>query len=120
MGRVFREAMVGLWRTGTVGFVSAAAVGASLLLVGLFVQLIDAAQGLSDSVKDRVEVEVYLKDHASRSQAEKLAGRLADLLGVSEVSFVDKDAAAKEFRVAADRHPHRRCTLIRWSPLPRG
>lgn len=98
MGRVFREAMVALWRTGTVGFVSAAAIGASLLLVGLFVQIIDAAQGLSDSVKDRVEVEVYLKDRASRSQAEKLAGRLADLPGVSEVSYVDKDAAAKEFR----------------------
>jgi cell division transport system permease protein len=98
MGRVFREAMVALWRTGTVGVVSAVAVGASLLLVGLFVQIIDAAQGLSDSVKDRVEVEVYLKDRTSRSQAEKLAGRLAVMPGVSEVSYVDKEAASREFR----------------------
>ncbi len=98
MGRAFREAIVALWRTGTIGAVSAVAVGASLLLVGLFVQMIDAAQGLSASVKDRVEIDMYLKDRASRKQASKLANRIADLVGVAEVAYIDKDAASTEFR----------------------
>jgi len=98
MGRAFREATVALWRTGAVGVVSSLAVGTSLLLVGLFVQLIDAAQGLGATVKDRVEVDVYLKDRAKRSDAQKLAQVLADLPDVSEVTYVDNKQAAQEFR----------------------
>ena len=98
MTRAFREALVALWRTGTVGLVSAVAVAASLLLVGLFVQVLDAAQGLSASIKDRVEVEAYLKEGATRNQAQKLAGRIAELPGVADVQYVDKSAASAEFR----------------------
>jgi cell division transport system permease protein len=98
MGRAFREALVALWRTGTVGVLSAVAVGASLLLVGIFVQVIDAARGLSASVKYKVEVEAYLKDQTSRGQAQKLAEQVASLSGVVDVSYIDKAEAAKEFR----------------------
>jgi cell division transport system permease protein len=98
MTRAFREALVALWRTGIVGLVSAVAVAASLLLVGLFVQVLDAAQGLSASIKDRVEVEAYLKEGATRNQAQKLAGRIAELPGVADVQYVDKSAASAEFR----------------------
>jgi cell division transport system permease protein len=98
MSRAFREGLVALWRTGTVGVFSAVAVGASLLLVGIFVQVIDAARGLSASVKDRVEVEAYLKDSASRAHAQKLAEQIAGLTGVVDVSYIDKAAASKEFR----------------------
>lgn len=98
MGRAFREATVALWRTGAVGAVSAVAVGASLLLVGLFIQMIDAAQGLSETVKDRVEVDVYLTDQTSRRDAERIAARLSAVVGVSEVTYIDKTAAAAEFR----------------------
>jgi cell division transport system permease protein len=98
MSRAFREALVALWRTGTVGVLSAVAVGASLLLVGVFVQVIDAARGLSASVKDRVEVEAYLKDRASRSKVQELAEQIAGLSGVVDVTYIDKQAASKEFR----------------------
>ena len=97
MGRAFREAMVALWRTGAVGAVSAVAVGASLLLVGLFIQIIDAAQGVSATVKDRVEVEAYLKDSTTRRSAQSIADEIARIEGVSEVTYVDKRAAAEEF-----------------------
>lgn len=98
MGRALREGAVALWHTGTVGALSALAVGASLLLVGLFALMVDAAQVLSASVKDRVEVDVYLKNRFSHSSAEQLAGLIAEIPGVSEVTYVDKDAASKEFR----------------------
>ena len=98
MARAFREALVALWRTGTVGLVSVVAVAASLLLVGLFVQVLDAAQGLSASIKDRVEVEAYLKEGTTRNHAEKLAGRIAQLPGLPDVRYIDKSAASAEFR----------------------
>jgi cell division transport system permease protein len=98
MTRVFREALVALWRTGTVGLISVVAVAASLLLVGLFVQVLDAAQGLSASIKDRVEVEAYLKEGTTPNHAQKLVGRIAQLPGVSDVRYIDKPAASAEFR----------------------
>ncbi|MCH2665005.1 ABC transporter permease [bacterium] len=98
MARALREGAFALWHTGTVGALSALAVGASLLLVGLFALMVDAAQGLSASVKDRVEVDVYLKNRFSPNSAEQLAGLIAEISGVSEVTYVDKDAASKEFR----------------------
>lgn len=98
MSRAFREAVVALWRTGAVGAVSAVAVGASLLLVGLFVQIVDAAQSLGASVKDRVEVEVYLKDSVSRAKAQALARSVTGIAGVADVTYVDKETAAETFR----------------------
>ena len=98
MVRALREASVALWRTGTVGALSAIAIGASLLLVGLFVLMVDAAQGLGAAVKDRVEVDIYLKDGTSRSDARKIADDVAAIPGVAEAAYVDKAAASKEFR----------------------
>ena len=98
MERAFREAFVALWRTGTVGVLSSVAVGASLLLVGIFVQVIDAARGLSASVKDRVEVEAYLKDQTSSGRIQNLTEQVASLSGVVDVRYIDKAEAAKEFR----------------------
>ena len=96
--RAFREATIGLWRTGMVGLVSVATIAASLLVLGAFGQVIAGVHGLIESLRERVEVEVYLKDGQSRRQALRLVRELEALEGVAEVQYIDKDAAASEFR----------------------
>ena len=97
-GRALREASLGLYRTGTVGVFSCLAIAASLLLIGVFAQLLDAARLTAASLKDRVEVEIYLKDGTSRRGAMALAEDVRSIDGVAAVDYVDKATAAEEFR----------------------
>ncbi len=96
----FREALVGLRRTGSVGIVSAGTLTVSLLLLGAFVLLTANVYLLLRSVRERVEVAVYLKDGVSDEQAMRLARDAARLQGVERATYIDKATAAREFREA--------------------
>ncbi len=97
IGRAVREATLALYRTGTVGALSCLAIGASLLLIGMFAQLLDGARLTAASLKDRIEVEIYLRDGATRRAATALAEDLRSLDGVRTVDYIDKAAATEEF-----------------------
>ena len=93
-----REAIRGFWRTGMVGFVSVATIGASLLVVGVFSQIAAGSYVLVGQLRERVEIDVYLKEGVHRNRAQALARDIEGLPGVAEVHYLDKDAAAEEFR----------------------
>jgi cell division transport system permease protein len=95
---VVREAVRGLFRTGPVGLVSVLAIAASLLVLGVFVQASVGALSLARSVRERVELDVYLKPDVSRKGALSLAGDLQALPGVASAYYVSQDSAAAEFR----------------------
>jgi cell division transport system permease protein len=94
----FREAAVGLRRTGTVGLLSAGALIVSLLLLGAFVLLTANLYAWLRSVRERVEVAVYLQDGVSEERARQLTRDAERLPGVERAAYVDKEAAAREFR----------------------
>ncbi|MSS70018.1 MAG: ABC transporter permease [Candidatus Latescibacteria bacterium] len=96
----FREALIGLRRTGSVGIVSAGTLIVSLLLLGAFVLLTANVYGLLRSVRERVEIAVYLKDGVSDERAMQLTRDTARLQGVERATYVDKATAAQEFREA--------------------
>ena len=96
--RAFREALVGLWRTGMVGLISMVTTGASLLVLGVFGQFILGGYQLADSLRDRVEIDIYLKDNVRRGEALSLAGDLERMVGVAEARYIDKNSAAEEFQ----------------------
>ena len=96
--QAFRESFRGLRRTGTVGVMSVVATGASLLLLGLFVQIVAGGYELASSVRERVEVEVYLRDGLSRRSALRIAREFEEMSGVAEARYIDKNAAAQEFQ----------------------
>ena len=96
--RAFREALRGLWRAGTVGLVSVVTTAASLLVLGMFAQVIAGGYVLVMSLKARVEVEAYLKDGLSRRRALALVRELEEMEGIAEARYIDKAAAALEFR----------------------
>ena len=96
----FREAAVGLRRTGAVGVVSAGALIVSLLMLGAFALLTANLQGLLRSVRERVEVAVYLEDGVSEAHAAEMTRDIGRVAGVERATYVDKAAAAQEFRKA--------------------
>lgn len=93
-----REAFRGFRRTGMVGFVSVATIGASLLVVGVFSQIAAGSYALVGQLRERVEIDIYLKEGTHRNRAQALARDVERLPGVAEVNYLDKDAAAREFR----------------------
>ncbi|MCE2438227.1 MAG: permease-like cell division protein FtsX [Candidatus Latescibacteria bacterium] len=94
----FREAMRGLRRTGMAGVVSGVTTAVSLMVLGIFVLLVGGGLAIFESLQGRIEVDVYLDDGLRRTQALHLARELEAMPGVASVRYVDKVAAAEEFR----------------------
>ena len=95
---VFREAIVGLRRTGAFGIVSAGTLVVSLLLIGAFILLTANVYRLLRSAHERVEVAIYLDDGVPDNRAEQLTRDISRLKGVKRATYIDKATAAREFR----------------------
>ena len=98
LSQALRESFRGLRRTGTAGVMSVIATTAALLLLGFFIQIVAGGYDLAASVKDRVEVEVYLHNGLSRRAALRMAREIEEMPAVAEARYIDKNAAAGEFR----------------------
>jgi cell division transport system permease protein len=93
-----REAFRGFWRTGMVGLISVATIGASLLMVGVFGHVVAGGYALVGKLRERVEVDIYIKEGVQQRQILALQHTIEGLSGVAEVLFIDKEAASKEFQ----------------------
>ena len=95
---VFREALQGVMRTGIAGVISVATIGASLLVLGFFWQVIESGNALLNRLRSRVEIDIYLKDGVSPQRVVALRRTLEARSEVGGIVYVDQDAAAREFR----------------------
>jgi cell division transport system permease protein len=91
----FREALRTFRQHGSLAFNAVMALTAALTLAGLFLLLEHNAQSALQTIGDRREMVVYLKDEVTEAQRDELIGRLTDLYG--QVKYVSKDDAWKEF-----------------------
>ena len=95
---VFREALQGVMRTGIAGVISVATIGASLLVLGFFWQVIESGNALLNRLRSRVEIDIYLKDGISPQRVIALRRTLEARPEVGGIVYIDQDAAAREFR----------------------
>lgn len=121
-----REALQGVLRTGMVGIISVATIGASLLVLGVFGQVVAGGYALVDQLRERVEIDIYFVDGVSRRRALALGRDLEVIPEVAGVEYIDQDAAAVEFRAlfgsgmldALSRNPLPASLRVRISPGP--
>ncbi len=73
-----------------------------LFFLGAIGMLVINAKQLSEQLKQRLEIQVMMKDSVSSDQALDLAAILEQDNRVKTVVFIDKDDAAKEFEQAID------------------
>ena len=95
---VLREAWQGVVRTRIAGVISVATIGASLLVLGFFWQVIEGGNALVDRLRARVEIDIYLKDGISPQRIVALRRTLEARSEVAEIVYVDQDEAAREVR----------------------
>jgi cell division transport system permease protein len=109
-----REAVRATRRSGAVSFAALATVLVTMLVLGVFIPIVQATNGAADSVRSRVEVDVYMKSNATAADSARARKELLAVPHVKSVQFVSKQTAyAQQSKV--DPAAYR---LLGANPLP--
>ena len=106
--RIVRSGFIGFWRNAYVSFASIFVMTITLFVIGsaLFVnQLLDASL---TSIREKVDVNVYLVTTAAEEDIMRLKTSLEALSDVAEVTYTSREEALEQFRA---RHESDELTL---------
>lgn len=73
-------------------------VAITLFIVGFFIIIVFDIQGILSSIKNQVEIAVYLKDNVSGELKTYLENEIKGWDEISQVNFVSKDQALEKFK----------------------
>jgi cell division transport system permease protein len=86
-----------------------------MLVLGVFIPIVQLAQGEASNVANRVEVDVYMNTTATSADEARVRRELVALHHVQSVQFLSKDQALVEM---ARKYPQGALTLLGKNPLP--
>jgi cell division transport system permease protein len=114
VGFFLREAVRATRRSAAPSFAALATVLVTMVMLGVFIPIVQATNGAANSVRSRVEVDVYMKTSADGSAAARVRRELLAIPHVKSVQFVSKQTAYAQ-QSKADPQAYR---LLGSNPLP--
>jgi cell division transport system permease protein len=93
IGFFLREAIRATRRSAAPSFAALATVLVTLLVLGVFIPIVQATNGAADSVRSRVEVDVYMKTKSTAADDARVRRELLNVPHVKSVQFVSKATA---------------------------
>jgi cell division transport system permease protein len=99
-GFFFREALRALRRNAVPSFAAVATVLVTVLVLGVFIPVVQATTGAANEIRQKVLVDVYLKNGASDADIARVRGKIEQTDGVGHVRFISKEEAIKVEREA--------------------
>jgi cell division transport system permease protein len=93
LGFFLRESLRSMRRNVAPSFAALATVLVTMLVLGVFIPVFQAATGAADSVRNRVLVDVYMKTNASAADAARVHREILALPHVRSVRFESKAQA---------------------------
>jgi cell division transport system permease protein len=93
IGFFLREAVRATRRSAAPSFAALATVLVTLLVLGVFIPIVQATNGAANSVRSRVEVDVYLKANATAADVSRVRGELMNVPHVKSLQYVSKATA---------------------------
>jgi cell division transport system permease protein len=114
VGFFLREAVRATRRSAAPSFAALATVLVTMVMLGVFIPIVQATNGAANSVRSRVEVDVYMKTSANGSAAARVRRELLAIPHVKSVQFVSKQTAYAQ-QSKADPQAYR---LLGSNPLP--
>lgn len=93
-----REARDGLWRNPALSLLSAAAIGISLYVLGLFGLLAFNLNRFVEALGRETQIQVYLREDATQDQIKTLRAEFASDPAVASARFVSKAEAHTRFQ----------------------
>ncbi len=85
-------------RNAVPSFAATATVIVTVLVLGIFIPIVQAATGAANDVRGRVLADVYMKSDATPADIARVGALIDDTEHVKSVEFVSKEAAYKEQR----------------------
>ena len=114
IGFFLREALRAMRRSAAPSFAALATVLVTLLVLGVFIPIVQATNGAANSVRSRVEVDVYMKSGATAADEARVRGELQGTPHVRSLQFVSKaQAFAQQSKLDPQAYQ-----LLGTNPLP--
>jgi cell division transport system permease protein len=113
-GFFLREAIRSMRRSAAPSFAALATVLVTMLVLGVFIPIVQATHGAADSVRGRVEVDVYMNTNATAADDSRVQGEISRLPHVKQVQFVSKQQAYQQ-QAKTDPQAY---ALLGSNPLP--
>ncbi|MGH2842922.1 MAG: cell division protein FtsX, partial [Solirubrobacteraceae bacterium] len=113
-GFFLRESLRAMRRNAAPSFAALATVTVTLVVVGVFIPIVQATRGAADSIRSRVEVDVYLNQNARRAADARVLRELQALPHVEKVVFESKAQALAQQR----KQDPAAYALLSGNPLP--
>ncbi|CUS99094.1 cell division protein FtsX [Candidatus Chrysopegis kryptomonas] len=114
-GYVIKEAISGFRKSKFSSFASIFVLFISLFAIGSFVVAGYNLNRLIKAIKEKIEIEVFLKDGLSNSQIDSLRRKIISMDEVERVVFISKDEAAKIFE---EEFGENIFNILDFNPLP--
>jgi cell division transport system permease protein len=99
-GFFFREAIRSMRRSAAPSFAALATVLVTMLVLGVFIPIVQATNGAANSVRGRVEVDVFMNTNATAADDSRVQSELLALHHVKSVQFVSKQQAYEQQEAA--------------------
>jgi len=96
LGFFLKEALRSMRRSAAPSFAALATVLVTMLVLGVFIPIVQATNGAADSVRGRVEVDVYMNTNATAADDQRVEHELLGLPHVKSVQFVSKQQAYQQ------------------------
>ncbi len=95
---IFVHALINLVRAGWDGLASIASIGASFVIIGIFLLLVLHFNALVAEWKEQFQVSMFLDDKITPTQLEILGRRIQNEAAVKTITFTTKEEALANFR----------------------
>jgi cell division transport system permease protein len=114
LGFFVREAVRAVRRSAAPSFAAVATVLVTMLVLGVFIPIVQATNGAANTVRSRVEVDVYMKTKATAADEARVRKELLAVPHVRSVQFISKQTAYAQ-QSKADPQAYK---LLGSNPLP--
>ena len=102
-----REALRALRRNAAPSLAAFATVLITTLVLGVFIPVVRAATAKTNEVRNKIELEVFINDDATKAEVRELGNMIRDIRHVESIDYVSKAEALRILRAAARRQVRR-------------
>jgi cell division transport system permease protein len=90
-----REALRALRRNAAPSLAAFATILITALVLGVFIPVVKAATAKTNEVRNKIELEVYINEDASRAEVNELGNMIRDIRHVESIEFISKAEALR-------------------------
>ena len=117
-GFFLKEAVRGLSRNSAPALAALLTVLLTALVLGVFIPIVQATTGTANEVRNRVVVDVYVKDGSTTAERQELQRAIDRTANVKSVEFISKDEGLKTAQSKNPRAFKEGAELLGSNPLP--